>query len=162
MYIHVIFATVVPDDGGLHSAEDEAQRPCRSQTPPTPPADRSDFNVHGALLDDKVRSKCHTLHNSKSFTFVETIIHIIQIITIINIVIRNPKYNVRYIPYFLETSIDFLAQRSAHLIMVVLTCIRVLLEELTSKKKKLHFFCLITYYTRYVFYTSYCCRLMLF
>ena len=47
---------------------------------------------------------------------------------------RNPKHNVRYIQCFLETSIDFLAQRSAHLIMVVLTCIRVPLEELTSNQ----------------------------
>jgi hypothetical protein len=135
MYIHAVFVTVVPDDGGLRSAEDEDQLPNRSQTPPTPPADRSDFDVHEALLDDKVRSKCHTLRNSKSFTFVETIIHIIQIITIINIVTRNLKYNVRYIQYFLETSIDFLAQRSAHLIMVVLTCVRVPLEKLTSNQK---------------------------
>ena len=135
MYTHVVFATVVPDDGGLRSAEDKDQRPYRSQTPPTPPADRSDFDVHRALVDDKVRSKCHTLRNSKSFTFVETIIHILQIITIINIVTRNPKCNVRYIPYFLKTPIDFLAQRSAHLIMVVLTCVRVPLEELASNIK---------------------------
>ncbi len=99
MYTHVVFATVVPDDGGLRSAEDEDRRSYRSQTPLTPPADRSDFDVHGALLDDKVtvRSKCHTVRNSKSFIFVETIIHVIQIITIIIIVTRNPKYNVRYI-----------------------------------------------------------------
>ncbi len=48
---------------------------------------------------------------------------------------RNPKYNVRYITYFLKTPIDFLAQRSAHLIMVVLTCVRVPLEELASNKR---------------------------
>ncbi len=47
---------------------------------------------------------------------------------------RNPKHNVRYIQCFLETSIDFLAQRSAHLIMVVLTCVQVPLEELTSNQ----------------------------
>ncbi len=81
----LFFATVDPNDGGLHSAEDEDLLRYRTQTPPTPPADRSNFDVHGALLDDKVRSKCHTLRNSKSFTFLETIIHIIQIITIINI-----------------------------------------------------------------------------
>ena len=28
---------------------------------PQLPADRSDFDVHGALLDDKVQNKCHTL-----------------------------------------------------------------------------------------------------
>ncbi len=39
MYTHVVFATVVPDDGGLRSAEDEDQRPYRSQTPPTPPTE---------------------------------------------------------------------------------------------------------------------------
>ena len=140
MYTHVVFATVVPDDGGLRSAEDKDQRPYRSQTPPTPPADRSDFDVHRALVDDKVRSKCHTLRNSKSFTFVETIIHILQIITIINIVTRNPKCNVRYIPYFLKTPIDFLAQRSAHLIMVVLTCVRDPLEELALHQKTHYIF----------------------
>ena len=48
---------------------------------------------------------------------------------------RNPKHYVRYIQCFLETSIDFLAQRSAHLIMVELTCVRVPLEELTSNQK---------------------------
>ncbi len=46
----------------------------------------------------------------------------------------NPKHNVRYIQCFLETFIDFLAQRSAHLIMVVLTWARVPLEELTSNQ----------------------------
>ena len=54
---------------------------------------------------------------------------------------RNPKHNVRYIQCFLEISIDFLAQRSAHLIMVVLTCVRVPFEELAlNKKKTLHIF----------------------
>ncbi len=36
MYVHVLFATVVPDDNGQHSA-DEDHRPSSSQTPPTPP-----------------------------------------------------------------------------------------------------------------------------
>ena len=53
---------------------------------------------------------------------------------ITNIMTRNPKHNVRYIQCFLETSFDFFAQRSAHLIMVVLTCVRVPLEELTSNQ----------------------------
>jgi hypothetical protein len=56
------------------------------------------------------------------------------VITMIKIITRNPKRNVRYIQCFLETSIDFLAQQSAHLIMVVLTCVRVPLEELTSNQ----------------------------
>ncbi len=30
------------------------------------PADRSDFDVHRALLDDKVQNKCHTLCFNKS------------------------------------------------------------------------------------------------
>ena len=33
---------------------------------PQLPADRSDFDVHGALLDDKVQNQCHTLHFNKS------------------------------------------------------------------------------------------------
>jgi hypothetical protein len=60
--------------------------------------------------------------------------NIIQITAIINTMTRNPKHNVRYIQCFLQTSIDFLAQRSAHLIMVVLTCVRAPLEELTSNQ----------------------------
>ena len=36
MYVPVVFATVVPDDKGQHSA-DEDHWPSRSQTPPTPP-----------------------------------------------------------------------------------------------------------------------------
>ncbi len=36
IYVPVIFATVVPDDDGQRSA-DEDHRPSRSQTPPTPP-----------------------------------------------------------------------------------------------------------------------------
>jgi hypothetical protein len=32
---------------------------------PQLPADRSDFDVHGALLDDKVQKKCHTLRFNK-------------------------------------------------------------------------------------------------
>jgi hypothetical protein len=32
MYIPVVFATVVLDDGGQHSADDEDQLPSRSQT----------------------------------------------------------------------------------------------------------------------------------
>ncbi len=47
MYIPVVFATVVPNDGGQRSADDEDQRPSRSQTPPTPPvqAEPSQSNV---------------------------------------------------------------------------------------------------------------------
>ena len=37
MYIPVLFATVVPDDGGQRIADDEDNRPSGSQTPPTPP-----------------------------------------------------------------------------------------------------------------------------
>ncbi len=33
---------------------------------PQLPADRSDFDVHGALLDDKVQTNCHTLRFAKS------------------------------------------------------------------------------------------------
>ena len=33
---------------------------------PQLPADRSDFDVHGALLDDKVQSNCNTLHFAQS------------------------------------------------------------------------------------------------
>ena len=33
---------------------------------PELPADRSDFDVHGALLDDKVQTKWHTLRFNKS------------------------------------------------------------------------------------------------
>jgi hypothetical protein len=33
---------------------------------PQLPADRSDFDVHGALLDDKVQTNCHTLRIAKS------------------------------------------------------------------------------------------------
>jgi len=36
MYVPVVFATVVPDDDGQRSA-DEDHGPSRSQTPPTPP-----------------------------------------------------------------------------------------------------------------------------
>jgi hypothetical protein len=36
MYVPVVFATIVPDDDGQRSA-DEDHRPSRSQTPPTPP-----------------------------------------------------------------------------------------------------------------------------
>ncbi len=35
-YVPVVFATVVPDDDGQRSA-DEDHQPSRSQTPPTPP-----------------------------------------------------------------------------------------------------------------------------
>ena len=52
----------------------------------------------------------------------------------------NPKHNVRYIQCFLETFIDFLAQRSAHLIMVVLTCVRDPLEELALHQKTHYIF----------------------
>jgi hypothetical protein len=114
--------SVLPDKFARFLFEYHAHR-FESLDLPELPADRSDFDVHGALLDDKVRSKCHTQLNSKSFKFVETIIHIIQIITTINIMTRNPNHNVRYIQCFLETSIDFLAQRSAHQIMVGLTCV---------------------------------------
>jgi hypothetical protein len=31
------------------------------------PADRSDFDVHGALLDDKVQTNCNTLHFAQSY-----------------------------------------------------------------------------------------------
>jgi hypothetical protein len=36
MYVPFVLATVVPDDDGQRGL-DEEDRPCRSQTPPTPP-----------------------------------------------------------------------------------------------------------------------------
>ena len=33
---------------------------------PQLPADRSDFDVHGALLDDKVQTNCNALHFAQS------------------------------------------------------------------------------------------------
>ncbi len=34
---------------------------------PQLPADRSDFDVHGALLDDKVQNNCNPLHFALSY-----------------------------------------------------------------------------------------------
>jgi hypothetical protein len=43
MYIPVVFATVVPDDGGQRSADDGDQQSSRSQTSPTPPVQAEPF-----------------------------------------------------------------------------------------------------------------------
>ncbi len=60
----------------------------------------------------------------------------------------NPKHNVKNVQFFLETPIDFFAQRSAHLIIVVLTYVRVPLEESTwNQINNIAYFRLITYYT---------------
>ena len=34
------------------------------------PADRSDFDVHGALRDDKVQTNCNTLHFAQSWLYL--------------------------------------------------------------------------------------------
>ena len=49
------------------------------------PADRSDFDVHGALLDDKVQNKWHT-QKHLHFNLDITIMLIKRIITIIYII----------------------------------------------------------------------------
>ncbi len=76
-----------------------------SLDPPELPADRCDVDVHGAFLDDKVRNNCHTQRNSKSFKFVETIKHIIQAITIINIMTRNQNITSDLFSVFLKPSL---------------------------------------------------------
>ena len=73
MYFPFHLATVVPDDDGQRG-HDEEDQPSWSQTPPAPPVHAgssqspppSAFDVHGALLDDKVQTICHTLRFAKS------------------------------------------------------------------------------------------------
>ena len=60
MFSPVVLATVVPDEDGHKFArflfEYHSHR-FESLDLPLLPADRSDFDVHGALLDDKVQNK---------------------------------------------------------------------------------------------------------
>ena len=91
IYIPFLLSTVVPDDDGIRGHVND-EGPSRSRTPPSPPVhagssqspppsarpmrQRSmaqlrpvsipDFDVHGALLDDKVQTNYNTLHFAQS------------------------------------------------------------------------------------------------
>jgi hypothetical protein len=78
---------------------------------PQLPADRSDFDVHGALLDDKVQNKCHTLRFNKSCPLLcsNILLYLLYLLFQLFTLSSYNKLHVRYIHYFLPLNIDFLA-----------------------------------------------------
>ncbi len=60
-----IYQSVLPDKFARFLFEYHSHR-FESLDLPQLPADRSDFDVHGALLDDKVQTNCNALHFAQS------------------------------------------------------------------------------------------------
>jgi hypothetical protein len=150
---------VVPDDDRGGISEEDDQQPPSSLTPPTQPvhaqhspspprplrldlpflpADRSDFDVHGALEDDKVRE--YVILSTLNCPFM--LKHIISIIRfkyitrlILIITIRNIA-SVRIISHVsVVVSNVILAYQSALYLCGWLTVVRVLMEAVTIQSQ---------------------------
>ena len=61
--------SVLPDKFARFLFEFHSHRFESLDLPPLP-ADRSDFDVHGALLDDKVQTNCNALHFAQSWNYL--------------------------------------------------------------------------------------------
>ena len=123
---------------------------------PLLPADRSDFDVHGALLDDKVQNKMSYPVVYYVLSKATIVLSIITIITVIYIILEQQISHDIY-PFFKYT-----LHCSRGLAVSIPGIGRVDLcsspmggSNLTRKNRHKAIFFLVLYYTHYTFYARY-------